>query len=133
MFKKLFSVLMLLLIASTAQATTVHRWEYELNNACSMYASTKYTPRDLFNCLIQESRDYFIWRDGWEKPVDKDVMGILTMYDAALVKAKKEVIDNAAVKYRHDVPVIYAYKMQNRKNLDKNFTQEDVKRIWSAR
>ena len=64
--------------------------------------------------------------------VKKKVLGILTQYDPSVLNLsnrEKAVMED---KYRRTLPGMYEYKMGKRKNLDKNFTEEDVNRIWNA-
>jgi hypothetical protein len=46
--KKLITLLLLLNLLPV-QATTVHRWELELNNACSQYVSVNHTKYEFYN------------------------------------------------------------------------------------
>ena len=73
-------ILFLLLTSLSVQAQTVHRWNKELSDMCSIYLTTEHTPRDLFQCLITNTRDYYICRHGWEQPVQANVMGIVAIY-----------------------------------------------------
>ena len=130
--KKLITLLLLLNLLPV-QATTVHRWELELSNACSQYVSVNYTKYDFYNCMVQNTRDYFIWRHGWETPVEGKVLGILTMYDPALVKATASQKVQLSDDYRWSTYAMYSEKMSQRKDLNQYFTQADVDRIWSAR
>ena len=129
---KIIIIAFLLIFSLSAQAQTVHKWEAELSDMCSMYVSTKYTPRELYTCLIVNTQDYFIWRHGWEQPVEKKVLGILTQYDTSVLNLSNREKAVIADKYRRTLPGMYEYKMGKRKNLDKNFTEEDVNRIWNA-
>lgn len=130
--KKLF-IILLLMIALPVNATQVHRWEKELSDMCDKYVSTQYTPYDLYACLITNTRDYYIWRHGWETPVNAKVLGILSMYQPDIVNLPLGEKQNLAQYYNKTLPYMYSDKMSKRKNLYKNFTQADVERIWSAR
>lgn len=131
--KKLFILLTILFIAQSVSAQTVHRWEYEVSNVCSKYVTTQNTPNDLFKCLIEETRDYYHWRSGWEEPVNAKVLGILTLYQPQVVNLSEREKQDIAMQYRETLPKMYKQKMQKRKNLYDKFTQADVERIWNAR
>lgn len=130
--KKIF-IILILLIALPVNATTVHRWEKELSDMCSQYVSTKHSAADLYSCLITNTRDYYIWRFGWEQPVDAKVLGILSMYQKDVINLSTAEKRNLAQYYNKTLPYMYQDKMEKRGNLYKNFTQADVDRIWSVR
>ena len=127
--KKLLLILIILLCINSVQAQTVHKWEYELHNACVGYVSTNHTPYHLFNCLINESGNAFYYRNGWEKPVNADVMKPLTLYQPELTTLSKIEKQRVAEQYMQIMPQMYKQKMLKRKNLYQNFTETDVNRI----
>jgi len=127
------AILILLLLIALPVNATVHRWEKELNDMCSKYVSTQYSAADLYSCLITNTRDYYIWRYGWETPVEAKVMGIISMYQPEVVNLSIGEKQNLAQYYNKTLPYMYQDKMEKRKNLYKNFTQADIDRIWSAR
>lgn len=131
--KNLILILILLLTINTANATTVHRWEKEVNDVCVKYLTTDNTPRQLFQCLIKETKDPYYWRTGWEKPVDANVMGILTLYQPEVVTAPDVHKVTYSEQYRWAIPQMYTNKLKARKNADVKFTQSDINRIRNAR
>ena len=130
--KKIF-ILILLMFSITANATTVHRWEQEVNDTCVKYLTTDNTPCELFQCLIKETMDKNTWRDGWEQPVNADVMGILTLYQPEILKLPQVHKITIAEDYRYKIPQMYAQKLKQRPNPDVKFTKEDIIRIWNAK
>ena len=126
-------ILLLLLTSLSVQAQTVHRWNKELSDMCSIYLTTEYTPRELFQCLITNTRDYYIWRHGWEQPVQANVMGIVAIYQPEVPNISYSEKENLAQYYNKELPEMYRNKMNRRKNLDVKFTQADIDRIWNAK
>ena len=127
-------IVLLLLITSQVQAQTVHRWNYELNNACSQYASTEHTPRELFTCLIYNTKDYYIWRHGWETKVETNkIMGVINIFQPDILDISYIEKENLAQYYNKELPQMYKAKMLKRKNLDVKYTQAEVNKIWNAR
>ena len=126
-------ILLLSLTSLSVQAQTVHRWNKELSDMCSIYLTTEYTPRELFQCLITNTRDYYIWRYGWEQPVQANVMGIVAIYQPDVVNISYSEKENLAQYYNKELPEMYRNKMNRRKNLDVKFTQADIDRIWNAK
>ena len=133
--KKLWVVLVLLVMTTVSvQAQTVHRWNKELNNMCSGYLTTNHTPRDLYNCLIQNTRDYYIWRHGWEEKVEvNNIMGVIAIYQPDILNISLPEKQRLAQYYNKELPKMYKAKMEQRKNLDVKFTQADINRIKNAR
>ena len=131
----LLTVLLVSIVSATSvQAQTVHRWNKELNNMCSEYVSTDHTPRELYNCLIQNTRDYYIWRHGWEEKVEvKDIMGVIAIYQPDILNISLPEKQRLAQYYNKELPKMYKAKMEQRKNLDVKFTQADVNRIKNAK
>ena len=117
-------------ISANAKETTVHKWEYQINRACSQYVSTNYTPWDLYNCLIETTRDGFYWQQGWEKPVKADVIMPLTMFQPEVLNLSVGEKQDVAAGYQQTLPKMYLKKLNERKNAHVKFTQQDVNRIW---
>ena len=125
--------LILFMVSLSVQAQTVHKWNKELNEMCSEYASANHTPRELYNCLIENTRDYYIWRHGWEQPVEANVMGIIAIYQPEIINLPLIEKQQLADYYNKSLPQMYREKMNKRQNLDAKFTQTDIDRIWNAK
>ena len=130
--KKLLVVLSLLIMLP-ASAQTVSRWQYEVSRACEPYVTTNHTPNDLYACLIEKTDDFYVWRPGWETPVDAKILGILAAYDGSELNLTKDEKMELAEQFRQKLPLMYRYKMLNHPTRMTKFTQADVQRIWSAK
>lgn len=130
MKKLLVLVLLFTCLPVNAKVLKVHKWEAQISNYCSRYVSTQYTPWDLYNCLIEETRDGYYWQVGWDEPVTADVIMPLSMYQKQLETASYSEKQNTAAGYQQVLPKMYLEKLNKRKNARVNFTEEDVKRIW---
>ena len=117
-------------LPANAITKKVHKWEAQISNFCSKYVSTEYTPWDLYNCLIEETRDGYYWQIGWDEPIIADVIIPLSMYQEELVNASSSEKANTASYYQQNLPKMYLKKLKKRKNVHVNFTEDDVKRIW---
>lgn len=122
-----------LFFALPSEAQVVHRWQAELSEACESFLTTEHTPEEFLAVIIHEARDYYIWRPGWEKPVNRPVLGIFVDYNPRLANASRVEIDQAAVEYRQYVYRMYQEKLRKHPNPYAKFTQADIQRIKNAR
>lgn len=129
---KYFILVLALLVSLPSEARTVHRWQAELNDSVVLMLNTNRTPAEVLTTLTQESRDYFIWRHGWETPVEYNrTLVINAIYDPELVKADRRTIDNLAIQYRQKVPRVFQARLDSHPHPYRKFTQEDIDRIKS--
>ena len=80
--KKLLLVLILLCTPVFAQQATVNQVQKDVSDMCSSVIDTKHSTVDVFVCLNNAFSNPVVWREGWSKKVNTDVIKVMATQGA---------------------------------------------------
>ena len=80
--KKLLLVLCLLSTPVFAQQATVNQIQKDISDMCYSIIDTKHSTLDVFTCIANGFADPYMWRPGWSRRVNADVIKVMASQGA---------------------------------------------------
>ena len=80
--KKLLLCFLLLCTPVFAQQATVNQVQKDVNDMCSSIIDTKHSTIDVFVCLNNAFSNPIVWKDGWSRKVNTDVIKVMAVQGA---------------------------------------------------